>query len=132
MSPGSQPLGVRIGLRQLNTPHEAEALDDGTPSSDLAVIAARWDGIAYWEAPLRNPMWIERDDGRPVAAVTGSFDELVAGQVERQRQAIAHAPDDVRMLLQAIADLQLQQARSHRRRGMRAPGSSKPSSLSAA
>lgn len=110
MTPGPQPIGVHVGFVQINGSSETQRpTDDDSP--DLASIAARWEGIEDWDAPLRNPMWIEREDGRPVAAVTGSFDELVAGIVERRRQAIAHAPEDIRALLHAIEELRSRRVR---------------------
>jgi hypothetical protein len=103
-------------------------------SLTLADIAARWENIGSWSAPLRNPLWIETEEGTPVAAVSGSFSELTSGEVERRRQAIAHAPSDVQALLAIIRGMGARP--QSRRRASRAravqPAMEAPMQLSAA
>jgi hypothetical protein len=93
----------------------AEAVDDVAPSNGLTEIAARWENLGGWSAPLRNPLWVEREDGTPVAAVSGSFEQLMSGDVERRRQAIAHAPEDIRALLAIIQELRQGRPKAPRR-----------------
>ena len=84
------------------------AFDFSTVSDDVADIANRWESVPNWAAPLRNPLWVESEEGTPVAAVSGSFIELMSGEIERRRQVIARAPSDIRALLEVIRELRLQ------------------------
>lgn len=92
---------------------EAEALNRGEAALErlpddefLTSIARRWDGNQRWCAPLRNRLWVETSEGQPIAAVTCTPEELVSGELERRRQALAHAPEDIEMLLQAVEILE--------------------------
>lgn len=92
---------------------EAEALNHGEAAlgrlpddQALANIAGRWRGYQHWCAPLRNRLWVETSEGQPIAAVTCTPEELVHGELERRRQALAQAPEDIQVLLQAVAVLE--------------------------
>ncbi len=93
-------------------------------SSDVAAIAARWQAIGGWRVPLRDHLWVEAEDGTGVAAVSGSYEELMQGVVERRRQAIAHAPDDIRALLSTIQALHLRYRQLTRASHTRKPAGS--------
>lgn len=101
----------RSKLRELEHRRSVDqAAHDQEPAVDhqlLATIANRWRGYEAWCAPARNPMWIEKSGGQPIAAVTCTAQELVRGELERRRQALAHAPDDIKTLLELTNQLEL-------------------------
>ena len=79
-----------------------EVMTGDTASEELAAIAQRWQGYQRWCAPIRNRLWVETLTGQPIAAVSCTPAELVTGELERRRQMLAHAPEDIQTLLEVV------------------------------
>lgn len=129
MTPAEQPNPTDIGLVRLYQQSARRRFEVTEATTALDEIAARWAGIDGWAAPLRNPLWVESEGGTPVAAVSGNFSELIDGEIEHRRQAIAHAPSDIHTLLQVIQSLQ---SRPRAQRRPRSEASQPPITHSAA
>jgi hypothetical protein len=83
-----------------------QAIEPAVDQQLVDEIARRWQGRGPWCAPARNVLWVETTDGRPVAAVSCTAEELAQGELQRRREALAHAPEDIQTLLQTVRQLE--------------------------
>lgn len=98
---------VLANLRSLEQHRRiAEAAEPLADESVLAAISQRWRDYGPWCAPPRNVLWVETRDGQPIAAVTCTSQGLAQGELQRRREALAHAPEDIQFLLRTIEKLE--------------------------